>query len=74
MTKRRENKEIALKEKQWNIAITKFWCKYGKVRKEIIKMIDWYLFYQYKSKGDKALHIFLWILYTLAGLRIFRFI
>jgi hypothetical protein len=81
MTKNRENRKIALKEKQWDIALASFdiWC--GKVWKElkrdwkiVKKMIDWYFFYQPKSKGDRAWHVILWILYTLAGLRIFRFI
>lgn len=78
MTKSRENRLLATKKKEWDnakLGYTKTWTKYSnKFKNNMKKAIDWFFFYKYKDKGDKAVHLFEWFIWTLVFLRVLRVI
>jgi len=74
MTKRSEAQRIRFKKEHWDEALAgfdKWWRKTWKETKKMMNIIfDWYFFYQSKNAGEKAMHIIMWILVTLTGLRV----
>lgn len=78
MLNRSEAQRLRVKKRRWDEALVEWnrsWHKFVKEFKIYMKMIfDWYFFYQAKSKGEKALHIIMWVLVNLTALRILRFI
>ena len=76
--KRSETRKINSKKREWDEVlrpieawIRKYWRKF---KKSMDIIFDWYFFYKAKGKGDKALHIIMWVLITLALMRIFGII